>query len=100
MEYEVKRNQSQRRHTFNVENPSNAKEKKPRTPASNNLTISRVLGYTSAAAYKRIKSPRNPNKGIYVPGLRFAPSEARPISCSEFGITPTNSTLRQIHLVS
>jgi hypothetical protein len=35
------------------------------------------------AAYKRIKSPRNPSKGIYAPaqpsaftGLRFAPSEA------------------------
>ena len=87
------------------------------------------------AAYKRIKSPRNPSKGVYtVPyrggsaprtpqaqgrdlmgqlqtplrsspslhatGLRFAPSEARSISWSEFGTTPTNSTLRQIHLVS
>jgi hypothetical protein len=31
------------------------------------------LGYTPMAAYKRIKSPRNPSKGIYVPyrgGLR------------------------------
>jgi hypothetical protein len=57
------------------------------------------------AAYKRIKSPRNPSKGIYVPyrggpissaftGLRFAPSEARPISCSEFGTTPTGDTVK------
>jgi hypothetical protein len=27
------------------------------------------LGYTHMAAYKRIKSPRNPSKGIYVPYL-------------------------------
>ena len=79
------------------------------------------------AAYKRIKSPRNPSKGVYtVPyrgglrpphppntgarpdgpasdsatlrpkppatGLRFAPSEAWPISWSEFGTTPTYCT--------
>jgi hypothetical protein len=55
--------------------------KSPRNP------ISRVLGYTPVAAYKRIKSPRNPSKGIYVP------SEARPISCSEFGTTPTGCCL-------
>ena len=43
--------------------------------------------------YKRIKSPRNPSNGVYTKppatGLRSAPSEARPISWSEFGTTPT-----------
>jgi hypothetical protein len=58
-----------------VENPSNAKGKNHgHQPA----TISRVLGYTPAAAYKRIKSPRNPNKGIYVlrPSLRLLRASA------------------------
>jgi hypothetical protein len=35
--------QTRRRHIFNVENPSKAKEKKPRAPASNNITIFRVV---------------------------------------------------------
>jgi hypothetical protein len=67
MEYEVKRNQSQRRHTILRGKPFQCEGEKPRTLASNNLIISRVLGYTPVTAYKRIKSPRNPSKGIYVP---------------------------------
>jgi len=38
---------------FNVENPSNAKGKKLRAPASKNFTISGVCLQHQAAAYKR-----------------------------------------------
>jgi hypothetical protein len=35
--------QTQKRHMFNVKKPSKAKGKKPRAPASNNLTMFRVV---------------------------------------------------------
>jgi hypothetical protein len=57
-----KADQTQRRHRFNVENPSKGKGEKPRAPASKNLTIFRVvtdrrrftLRWLSLADYKCI----------------------------------------------
>jgi hypothetical protein len=76
-----KRNQSQRRHDLRGK-PLQCEGEKPRAPAGNNLTISRVWGYTHVTAYKRIKSPRNPSKGIYTVPLRSGPSLRRRASAS------------------
>ena len=55
-----------------MENPSDVKRKNHgHQPATISLSQEFFLGYTPMAAYKRIKSPRNPSKGVYtVPSLR------------------------------
>jgi hypothetical protein len=68
-----------------VENPFNAKGKNhEHQPAT--ISLSQEFGVTRLWRLTRESSlrPKPP-----VTGLRFASSEARPISCSEFGTTPT-----------
>jgi len=69
--------------------PLQCEGEKPRAPASNNLTISRVwvtrlrqLTRESSLHETLALRPKPP-----ATGLRFAPSEARPLSWSEFGTT-------------
>ena len=67
--YEVKNQATEETHDLTWKT-LRCEGEKPRAPASNNLTISRVLGYTPMAAYKRISSPRNPKSGLY-PGVNL-----------------------------
>jgi len=61
MEYEI----NQRRDTrFTWKTPLMRREKTTGTSQQRSHYL-KSLGYTPAAAYKRIKSPRNPSKGIY-----------------------------------
>jgi hypothetical protein len=85
-----------------VENPSNAKEKNHgHQPAT--ISLYQEFGlhaYGGLQENQVCKKPYAPAQPSAFTGLRFAPSEARAISCSEFGTTPTfDAWLDQVEML-
>jgi hypothetical protein len=95
MEYEVKlKSITAETHDLTWKTPPMRREKTTGTSQQQSHYL-KSLGYslwrlTRESSLQETLATAQPSAST---GLRFAPSEARPISCSEFGTTPTWSSL-------